>query len=327
MPQAHDIRIGQHDVAPGERRRLEIPITRLPTDTWLSVPVEAVNGAHDGPSLWLSAALHGDELNGVEIIRRVLDEIDVQTLHGAVIAVPIVNVFGFLHQSRYLPDRRDLNRSFPGSTRGSLASRLAHLFMTEVVSHCQYGIDLHTGSDHRTNLPHIRANLHDAQTRRCAEAFAAPVMMHAETRDGSLREAATALGIHVLLYEAGEAMRFDGWAIDAGVRGVLGVLAKLRMVKKPRLKKPAHPHRPSGGGKSIEVTAATWVRARHSGILHLAVELGQEVAEKQELGVIHDAFGQRRGRLRAPHAGLVIGQTNNPLVNRGDAAVHLARRV
>ena len=155
-------------VNPGERRRLEIPVARLPTGTWLSLPIMVVNGAHPGPTAWLSAAVHGDEVNGVEIIGQALERIESRTMGGCLIAVPIVNVFGFNAQSRYLPDRRDLNRSFPGSEHGSLAARLAWLLMQEVVRKCQYGIDLHTGSNHRTNLPQVRANLHDDETRRLA---------------------------------------------------------------------------------------------------------------------------------------------------------------
>ncbi|MGH7127773.1 MAG: succinylglutamate desuccinylase/aspartoacylase family protein [Planctomycetaceae bacterium] len=302
-------------VGRGERQRIEIPVSMLPTETWLSIPVEVVRGARPGPRVWLSAAVHGDELNGVEIIRLVLERLDPQSLRGTVIAVPIVNVYGFIDQSRYLPDRRDLNRSFPGSPRGSLAARLAHLFMREVVSHCTHGIDMHTGSHHRTNLPQVRANLADAETRRCAEAFGAPVVMHAETRDGSLREAATQRGIHVLLYEAGEPLRFDAESIRVGVGGTLRVLAALKM--RQTAPKPRRP--------PVEIGGTTWIRARNSGILRLEAALGETVAAKQRLGVISDAFGDDRHTITAPGAGLIIACTNNPLVHQGDAIIHLAR--
>ncbi|MFW6198438.1 MAG: M14 family metallopeptidase, partial [Acidobacteriota bacterium] len=161
--------IGGERVAPGETRRLDLPVARLPTQQMLSLPVKVLHGSRPGPRLWLSAAIHGDEVNGVEIIRRVLDAVRPEELAGTVVAVPIVNVFGFVQQSRYLPDRRDLNRSFPGSRRGSLAARLARLFLTEVVERCSHGIDLHTGSLHRSNLPQVRGDLDDPETRRCAE--------------------------------------------------------------------------------------------------------------------------------------------------------------
>jgi uncharacterized protein len=188
------------------------------------MPVVVINGKHPGPTVWLSGAIHGDELNGVEVVRRVLPRIDQRTLRGAIIAVPVVNVFGFVEQSRYLPDGRDLNRSFPGSARGSMASQLAALFMKEVVMQCELGIDLHTAAAHRTNIPQVRANLDDAETLALAKAFGAPFIIDARLRDGSVRSAATKRGIKVLLYEAGQIHRFDEEAVEAGVDGVLRVL-------------------------------------------------------------------------------------------------------
>ena len=309
------IEIGGSIIPPAERKRIEIPVARLPTQTLITLPVTVINGSHEGPILWLSSAIHGDEINGVEIIRQVLQKISPSFLKGTVIAVPIVNIFGFIEQSRYLPDRRDLNRSFPGSNRGSLGSRLANLFMEEIVSKSTHGIDLHTASDHRKNLPQIRANLHDSQTYECAKAFAAPVMIHSQTRDGSLREAATKRGIPVLLYEAGEALRFDGNAIKVGVDGILRVMAALKMYPLETYIE-AQPILP--------VNETKWVRASRSGILRLYVDLGQKVTKKQVLGVISDAFGETNTTVNAPCAGIVIGSLQNPLVNQGDAIVHIA---
>lgn len=307
--------IGGVPVRCGQRQRLEVPVARLPTETWLSLPVEVVHGSRPGPRIWLSAAVHGDEINGVEIIRQVLERLDPEALRGAVIAVPIVNVYGFIDQSRYLPDRRDLNRSFPGSARGSLAARLAHLFMTEVVSPCAYGIDLHTGSNHRTNLPQLRANLRDPEARRLAEAFGAPVVIDAHSRDGSLRQAAAERGIHVLVYEAGEPLRFDPEGIQLGVRGILRVLSALRIRRRTKRSKP----RPF-----CTVSQSRWIRARQSGILRLETQLGERVQRRQRLGSIANAFGDNLISVKAPFDGLIIGHTNNPLVNQGDAVVHLA---
>jgi uncharacterized protein len=309
------IKIGGITVAPGERKRAEIPLAYLPTQTLLALPVTVVNGTQAGPRLWLSAAIHGDEINGVEIIRQVLDRLNPTQLHGTLIAVPIVNVFGFIEQSRYLPDRRDLNRAFPGSERGSLASRIAYLFMTEIVSLCTHGIDLHTASNHRINLPQVRANLNDPETYRCAKAFNAPLLIHATTRDGSLRQAAAVQGIPVLLYEAGEALRFDKNAIAIGVEGILRVMVALGMVELKLTPTSVTP---------LEVKESKWVRAPRSGILHLNVALGQTVARKQLLGVVADAFGETSVKAYAPCDGLVIGCTQNPLVNQGDGILHLA---
>lgn len=303
-------------IPPNTRKSLEIPVACLPTQTMVSLPVTVITGAVDGPRLWVSAAIHGDEINGVEIIRQVLKRISPQHLTGTLLAVPIVNVFGFIEQSRYLPDRRDLNRSFPGSPKGSLASRLAYLFMTEIVNHCTHGIDLHTASDHRTNLPQIRANLRDYETYRCAKAFGAPLMIHANVRDGSLRQAATQRGIPVLLYEGGEALRFDPDAIGVGVQGILRVMRMLGMYEVPGLPiiEP-----------SLHVEKTQWVRAPRSGILRFKVALGERVWKKQQLGTIADAFGETSAEVYAPCDGLIIGQTQNPLVNQGDAIVHLAQ--
>jgi predicted deacylase len=309
------IEIGGVYINPGERRRLEIPVARLATGTWLSLPIMVVNGARPGPTTWISAAVHGDEVNGVEIIGGVLERIETRDLGGCLVAVPIVNVFGFNAQSRYLPDRRDLNRSFPGLERGSLAARLAYLFMQEVVLKCQYGIDLHTGSNHRTNLPQIRANLHDAETRRLAEAFAAPVIMHAGPIEGSLRKAATDAGIRTIVYEAGEPLRFDDAAIRLGRDGVERVLGMLGMCATPP--ENLGPH-------SALVAKTTWVRAVNSGILRLDATIGDKVTARQQLGMIADAFGEDAAPLLAPEDGLIIGHTNNPLVQQGEAIVHLA---
>ena len=307
--------IGGEVIEPGQRRRIEIPIARLPSETWLSLTLEVINGRDPGPRLWLCAALHGDEINGIEIVRQVMEQLDPMRLHGTAVAVPVVNVFGFINQSRYLPDRRDLNRCFPGSPRGSLGARLAHMFMELVVKQCSHGIDLHTASNHRTNLPQIRANLQDDETQGCAEAFGAPVIIDSQIRDGSLRHAAAKLGIPVLVYEAGEPLRFDAESIRLGVEGVLRVMAHLGMRRGI-----ARAH----DGNSLVASGSSWIRAPRSGVLHLQTALGSHVIKKQPLADIRDAFGDDSVSVRAPSSGVVIGHTNNPLVNQGDAIIHLA---
>jgi len=309
------ITIGGEAIAPGQRRQIEIPVSRLPTQTLISLPVVVIHGAEPGPRLWLSAAIHGDEINGVDIIRQVLEIIKPKKLKGTLLAVPVVNVFGFIEQSRYLPDRRDLNRCFPGSPQGSLASRLAHLFMTEIVNHSTHGIDLHTAGQPRTNLPQIRANLDDPETYRCATAFGAPLLLHANTRDGSLRQSASKKGIPVLLYEAGEALRFDPESIRIGIEGIFRVMATLEMYENPFF---------SSQTNSIEVRETKWIRASISGIFHLQVKLGQTVEKRELLGFITDTFGDTNIKVRSPQAGIVIGHTQNPLVNQGDGIINLA---
>lgn len=311
----HSIEIAGEVIPPDSKHRLEIPVGRLPTRTPISLPVIVINGRFPGPKLWLSAAIHGDEINGVEIIRQVMARVNSKRLKGTIIAVPVVNIFGFLEQSRYLPDRRDLNRSFPGSAGGSLASRLAHLFMKEVVSHCTHGIDLHTAAQPRINLPQIRANLLDEETYRCAKAFNSPLLIHSTARDGSLRQAASQKGIPILLYEAGEALRFDTAAIGIGVEGIFRVMACLEM----------YPDTASSLERtSLEVHETKWVRASKGGVFHLGVSLGERVGKRQSLGLITDAFGEDRIKVRSPADGMVIGHIQNPLVNQGDGIVHLA---
>ena len=302
---------------PGQRVRFDMPVALLPTHTQLHLPFTVLNGLRPGPRLWVSAAVHGDELNGVEVIRRLLGRLDEPLRRGALIAVPIVNVFGFIQQSRYLPDRRDLNRSFPGSAQGSLAARIAHLFMTEVVAHSQYGVDLHTASGDRSNQPQVRGDLDDPETLRIARAFAAPVMVHSQVRDGSLRGAAMRRGVPVLVYEGGEAMRFNENAVRVGVQGVLGVMRELGLVR--RKPKPANPWR------SIRIDESRWVRARRGGLLRLEVKEGQIVGHRARLGAIGDPFGDEEVIVRAPFRGLVIGIAKNPVVHGGDGIVHVGR--
>ncbi len=314
--------IGDLDVTAGRSAIGELPVSRLVTGTRISIPVNVFHGRQDGPVVWLSAAVHGDEIGGVEIIRRALGSIDPRTLAGTIVAVPIVNVHGFLNGDRYLPDRRDLNRSFPGSPNGSLAARIAHLFMTEIVERSDVGIDLHTGSDHRTNLPQIRADLDDERTRDLAIAFGAPFMMHAKLRDGSMRAAATSKGATVLLYEGGEAWRFDRSAIDAGVTGIGRVLTRLGMVESSD--EPAALDGSVAAEPPVESRSSSWVRVRRSGIALINVELGQIVERGEVIATVRDSVGRQLSRTRAPRSGMVIGHTQQPLVNQGDAIIHIA---
>jgi uncharacterized protein len=310
------IHIGNASVPPGTRADTELPVARLPTGTWLSLPLAILNGQAPGPRVWISATLHGDEVNGIEIIRRTLRRLAPEKMHGCLVAAPVVNVFGFIQQTRYLPDRRDLNRSFPGSKGGSLAARLANLFMTEIATPSGYGIDLHTGSNHRTNLPQVRANLDDPETRRIAMAFGAPLVSRGPELKGSLRWAATRRGIHVLTFEGGEPLRFDEASISAGVDGILRVLVALEMIEL-RISEPV---------PAFEAASTHWVRAPRSGLFRHEVELGAQITRGEPLGRISDPLAAGRERpVRASHTGMVIGFTNNPLVHQGDALIHLAR--
>lgn len=313
-----ELLIGGQRILPGERVTLNLPLSMLHTQTPLGMPVHVIRGKKDGPHLFVSAAIHGDELNGVEIIRRLHQHKALQRLRGTLITIPMVNVYGVIHHSRYLPDRRDLNRSFPGNDHGSLASRLAHLFMREIVANCSHGIDIHTGALHRSNLPQLRVNLEDAETERLARAFGVPVIIHSNLRDGSLREAAATQGIPMLLYEAGEALRFDELAIRAGVKGVIHVMRELGMIAKPS-RAPKHLIEPN------IATSSHWIRAPKSGVFRAFTKLGERIRRNDLLGVIASPFGENEESIIANASGIVIGRTSLPLINEGDALFHIAR--
>ncbi len=316
MAKRDNLTIGGETVKPGETRKLEIPIGRLYTDTSMYLPVWVKHGKRPGPKLFVSAAIHGDELNGVEIISRLINSKSVSNLKGTLIAVPLVNAYGVLNHSRYLPDRRDLNRSFPGSRKGSLASRIAHIFMSEIVKQCDFGIDLHTGAIHRSNLPQIRANLEDPQTLELAKAFGVPVLINSNLRDGSLRESANALGISLLLYEAGEALRFDEFSIRAGYRGIINVMRHLEMLSKRATQKPlVEPYVAKESG---------WVRSPESGFVSHQRHLGDCVAKGDVLATIKDPFGDIIEQVTSHADGIIIGKQNIPLVHEGEAIYHIA---
>jgi len=308
--------IGEIVVKPGERANTSLPVADLYTSTSLSMPVQVICGRRAGPVLFVSAAIHGDELNGVEIIRRLLRLKALGSIRGTLVAVPIVNVHGFLNQSRYLPDRRDLNRSFPGSARGSIAARLANTFFKQIVSKADYGIDLHTGAINRSNLPQTRGNLDDLKTLELANAFGAPVIINANVRDSSLRACVADLGIPVLIYEAGEALRFDEICISAGLRGVVNVMRSIGMLPAKRpVRKQVTP---------LLARSTSWVRAPASGIFNTDVQLGNSVVKGQRIAAIHDPLGDTSEVMLAPFDGIVIGRSNLPLAHEGDALFNIA---
>lgn len=314
--------VGDEFVAPGQRRSFDLPVAELPTQAPLCMPVEVVRGRTEGPVLFVSAAIHGDEIAGVEILRRLLRHGRLKKLRGTLLAVPVVNVFGFVGRSRYFPDRRDLNRCFPGSEKGSLASRVARLFMEEVVERATHGIDLHTGSLHRSNLPQIRISPGDAESSRLADVFGAPVVMESAVRDGSLREAVESKGLPMLVYEAGEALRFDEWAIRTGLKGILRVMESLEMLPRRKRAAEAPPGKPRPA--PLRCHYSRWMRAPRSGILRPRRGLGRRVRVGELLATLGDPLGRNEVAVRSACEGVVIGCTNLPLVNEGDALFHVA---
>lgn len=310
-------RIGGEEVPAGARRTVDLPLSVLSNHTPVTLPVRVVHGRLPGPVLFVSAAVHGDEIQGVEIIRRLLKVRGLNRISGTLLAIPIVNAFGFISHSRYMPDRRDLNRSFPGRELGSLAAQLADLFMREVVRKSDLGIDLHTAAANRTNLPQIRISGASERLKELAHAFGAPVVLETGFREGSLRKAAAAEGVEILLYESGEALRFDELAIRLGVRGILAVMEEAGMT--PPRTRHLEPPRPAWSRSSF------WLRAPKGGILRAFRQAGHAVRPGEVLAVVSDPFGAREVAVKAPEPALVIGRTNLPVVNLGDALFHLAR--
>ena len=309
------INIAGEEIFPNERRQLALTVAKLYDFTDMKIPVEVVRGSAGGPVLFVSAAIHGDEINGVDIVRRLLKHRALKSIHGTLIAIPIVNVFGFNDKSRYLPDRRDLNRSFPGGEHGSLASQVAFIFRTEIVNQCTHGIDLHTGAIHRYNLPQIRADLSNPANLTLAKAFGAPVILNASPRDGSLREMVDDKKIPMLLYEGGTALRFDRHAALMGVEGILNVMRAIGMLPALERQRPDKP---------FIAKSSQWVRAPISGIFVTRKKLGDAVGEGEKLGFITNPFGDYEYAILSPADGIIIGNSILPLANEGDGIYHIA---
>lgn len=309
-------RLGDNVIEPGHRKSVNLPATRLYTQAEMTIPVMVLHGRKPGPVLFVSATIHGDEILGVDIIRRLLQVKELSRLHGTLLAVPVVNAYGFIQHSRYLPDRRDLNRFFPGSETGSLTSQLANTFFREIVQRCTHGIDIHSGAHHRMNYPHVRAWMEDPATSKLAHSFGAPVILNSNIRDGSLRQAVLEHGIPILLYEAGEALRFDEKSVRAGLRGILNVMRSIGMLPPARTTKTAI--------TPVIAESSTWVRAPESGILSVERRLGAHVSAGERLGVLSNVFGEPIRDVTATENGLLIAASNLPMAHKGDALFHLA---
>ncbi|MDH3532467.1 MAG: succinylglutamate desuccinylase/aspartoacylase family protein [Gammaproteobacteria bacterium] len=300
-------------VLPGTARRLSWSATELFEGVPVSTPVLVVNGTLAGPTLCLTAAVHGDELNGIEMVRRVMHDLAPLKLSGAVIGIPIVNVQGFQRGSRYLPDRRDLNRYFPGNPDGSAAARIAHSFFTNVISHCDALIDLHTGSFERANLPQIRADLRDPDVVTLTQGFGSMVILHSTPTVGTLRHAATFAGIPTVTLEAGGPSQLELNEVKLGVKGVETLINTLGMVKKKRF----------WGDPEPVYYRSSWVRADNGGILLADVSLGSTVRKGDVLGTITDPMNNARTVLHSPYSGRIIGMARNQVVMPGFAAFHV----
>lgn len=307
------ITINHISIEPGEKKCIMIPLPNLYLSEPVLMPAYGIRGQDDGPTLLVTAAIHGDEINGTEIVRRLLRLKILKELKGTLICVPVVNVYGYLYQSRYLMDRRDLNRCFPGSSSGSIAARLAKVLVSELVSQATNIIDLHTGALHRTNLPQIRASLNNPETIRLAKAFGAPVIIDSRERDGSLRQVAADLKKPLLLYEAGEALRFDEIGIKVGVSGIINTMRALKMLP------DSHPAR------SAAITSSThWIRAEVGGNFQTNKKLGAQVEKGEIIGTIANPFDLSLTKIKSPYKGILIAYCKLPPVHEGQALFHIA---
>lgn len=308
-----DISINGTTVDLGQNKIINLNIARLPTHTNIELPVHVFRGKEDGPVLLLTGGLHGDEINGIEIISRLISSKKIHPEKGTVIALPIVNIYGFLMNVRGVPDGKDINRSFPGIKGGSLARLLAYALMNHIIPLVDCGVDFHTGGASRANFPQIRCSFHSQEAKELGKAFAAPVLLHSTLISKSFRYAAHKKGTPILVYEAGESLRFDEFGISKGIEGTLRLMNHLGMISEPQ--QPA---------QSKLYRKSSWVRANRSGLFRSDFDLGDVVTKKQKIGEISDPFGGKKSKLVSLYDGKIIGLNNNPIVHKGDAVLHIA---
>ncbi|MCS7073061.1 MAG: succinylglutamate desuccinylase/aspartoacylase family protein [Bacteroidia bacterium] len=311
MPEV--IKIHNHEIHLGENKAIDLVIAKLPTHTKIDIPVYIYRAKEDGPVLLLTAGIHGDEINGIETVRQIIADKEIKLKRGTVICIPCVNIFGFLNKSRDLPDGRDLNRCFPGSKNGSLASRLAYAITEHILPVIDYGIDLHTAAIHRTNYPHIRCNFESEKDLAFAKAFGADFILNSDFREKSLRKVAYELGKPVIVLEAGEALRLRKYAVREGKKGIIRAMQYLDMIPQTEPMK-----------ESKILKDSSWVRAKNAGLFRTFVQPGAYVKKDDLLASLSDPFGQVETEVRAPQNGYVIGLTLLPVINAGDALIHLA---
>lgn len=306
--------IGGVEVPPGKDKLVKINIAKLPTGTLIDIPVHVFNSKNPGPTILIQAGLHGDEINGVETVRRMLQEQMFNINKGAIIAVPILNVFGFIHFSRDVPDGKDVNRSFPGSKKGSLASRIAYHYTNEILPQIDFGIDLHTGGAQRSNFPQIRYSNEDPNSKILADVFNAPFSFPARLISGSFRKAAFKMEKPIIVYEAGESMRFDNNAIEKGITGVIKILSYFNMISHE-----------NSSNDTIQLKERKWIRASKAGMFILKIDNGSKVKKGEVIGEITDTFAKASKNIKAPYDGYIICVNNQAVVNQGDALFHVGK--
>lgn len=308
-----DFRINTQTVSPGECKQIVLNSYELHTKSKIEIPVFVFRSHHEGPTLLLSAGMHGEETNGIEIIRRIITRDELKQLNcGSVIAIPVINCVSFLFGSRDLPDGRDLNRCFPGNKNGSFGSRIAYDLMKHIVPLIDFGVDFHTGGARISNWPQIRCVFGFPENISLAEKFSPPLIIDSSYRDGTFRKEASKKGKPILVYEGGESMRLDYTAINEGVNGCLRLMKSYGMVD---LDIPNNP--------AVKIVKDTWIRANASGLFHMNATNGAYVEKNDLLGVICNPFGEVEYKILSTVDGYIVGINNQPVVNQGDALIHV----
>lgn len=300
----------------GENKMIKVEVDRLPTGTAIEIPVYVFNGKKPGPTVLVQAGLHGDEVNGVELVRKMLARDAFKVKRGCIIVVPLLNVFGFLNLSRDLHGK-DMNRSFPGSKTGSLASRIAYFHMKEIAHNIDFGIDIHTGGAQRNNYPQIRYTPNSTVSKKLAEIFNAPFQFPSNLIAKSFRKEAEKHGVPIIVYEGGEALRLDKFAIRKGTEGILNILEHFEMIPKRKEKQKRT--------NTIELKTKKWIRAKIAGLFNSRIKNGALVKKGQILGYITDTYGETVTSVKAPFDGYIFAVNNFPIINRGDALFHIGK--
>jgi predicted deacylase len=300
-------------IHPGSSAQLNLNLYQLPTKTVIEIPVYVFRSTEPGPVLLLLAGMHGDEVNGIEIVRRLISRKEVRKpLCGSIVAIPVINIISFLYGSRDLPDGRDLNRCFPGSRTGSLGSRIAYDLMKEVISQIDFGIDFHTGGAKISNMPQLRCVCSQENNLEVATQFQPPFILNAPLRDHTLRKEAARRGKSILVFEGGESLRFDPVSIKEGIDGCLRLMQSLNMINAS-----------TPSNTTVQLDGAIWLRAKASGLVHFHKSNGTLIEKGEEIGFICDPYGDHEERIISSHRGYIIGVNNQPVVNEGDALMHL----
>ena len=316
-PKSAILHILGEKIALGERREINFNVAKLHTRTQVNVPVIIERSKKPGPIVLFTAGIHGDEVNGVEIVRQLIAKGINKPKKGTIICIPVINIFGFLHMVRELPDGRDLNRMFPGSKTGSLASQVAFKLMSKIVPQVDLIIDYHTGGADRFNAPQIRIVKDEPVLDELANTFGAPFVLYSKNINKSFRNACYKIGVPILLFEGGKSFSFDKTVTNTGVNGAKRILHYLEMLNsKFKVSKPKK--------QPVYVSNSKWIRAKYSGMFKTTVSINTFIKKGDIIGNITDPFGKFNHFVKAEYSGYVFSVNEAPIVYKGDAIMHVS---